>query len=319
MMPRFVDRFVQFFLGDWGNWNWKVRHFVGSAKVKLYDCLKLPYQFTAILVLLADSFDKLHTFELWSQVRLIKKAFLELASILSDLIHEPTAFPDFSLSVSFAIIEHVVDDLVQGHYLFLVALLLTVAEQASIGCIVVDHVFFVFFFVREERMRFLYLASYVLPHYLTFYSWLYNIFLWICLIFLVTIYFHLLHLLCFLHFLHVVLKDSVSLREDIILLFLLLHVFFLCPYNLFQIIDFFHQIVNLESLLLDNTLLICHFLLIEIDLQLFCGNLGCKIIVFVDKLLYYIEIAIFIVLLCLHHHVKVGFHVQYFLFQLVVA
>lgn len=100
---------------------------------------------------------------------LVKKFFLILSSILCDLIHEPTAFPDLSLSITFAVVEHVVDDLVQGHYLFLISLFLTIAEQASIRCIVIDYIFFVFFF-REERMRFLDLASYVLPHNLSFYS-----------------------------------------------------------------------------------------------------------------------------------------------------
>lgn len=128
-------------------------------------------------------------------MRLVKKAFLVLASVLSYLIHEPTAFPDFSLPVSFTIVEHVVDDFIQGHYLLLVAFFLTAAKQASIGCIVVDYVFFVFFFVRKQGMGFLDLASYILANYLPFYSGLYSVLDWICLVLLVAVGFHLLHFL----------------------------------------------------------------------------------------------------------------------------
>lgn len=59
---------------------------------------------------------------------LVQKAFLVLISVLGDLTHEPAAFPDFSLAVSFAIVEHVVDDFVQGHYLLLVGLFLAGGE-----------------------------------------------------------------------------------------------------------------------------------------------------------------------------------------------
>lgn len=55
---------------------------------------------------------------------LVEKALLVLITVLGNLAHEPAAFPDFSLSVSFAIVEHVVDDFVQSHYLLLVGLFL---------------------------------------------------------------------------------------------------------------------------------------------------------------------------------------------------
>lgn len=227
--------------------------------VKFNDCLILSDQLAAILVLPADRFDKLHIFEFGSEVSLVEKAFLVLVSVLSNLVHEPAAFPDFSLAVSFAIVEHVVDDLIQRHYLLFVALFFTVGEQAAVGCVVFQCVFFVLFFVREQRMRFLDLASNVLANDLPLYSGLNCIFDGICLVFLVTVYFHLLHLLCFLHFLHVVIKYCVSLSEDIVLLFLLLHLLLFCLHNLSQVTDLLGQIINLSSLFFDDGLLISHF------------------------------------------------------------
>lgn len=135
------------------------------------------------------------------------------------------------------------------------------------------------------------------------YSGLDCIFHWICLDFLVAVCFHLLHFLYFLLFLHVILKYIVSLREDIVLLLLLLHLFFLCLHYLSQVTYFFRQIIDLSGLFFDNIFLVCHFLLIEIDLQLFRSDLACEFIVLIDKLLHNVETAIFIIFFCLHHHV----------------
>lgn len=152
-------------------------------------------------------------------------------------------------------------------------------------------------------MWFLDLASYVLADYLSPYPGLYGVFLWICLALLITPYFHLLHFLYFFLFLHVVFEYSISLSENIVLLLFFLHLFLHCLHYFFQITDLFGQIIDLSGLFFNNAILICHFLLIEINSQLFGSDLACKLIVLIDKLLHYIETAIFIIFFCLHHHV----------------